>query len=916
MLEKIYTERGLAEYLNALAKDFFSVQGKVDSSRTRSFIEKAREFVRKAHNMGASGVAVCAANSLIIDIVVKLLYDKFCMKKNEFADYAKRNLCIVALGGYGRSELCPQSDIDITFIYGSEHFSRIEDFKTAIVDEIMYGLWNCGLKLSHSSRTRMETLEDTDKDILIRTSFLDARLICGNEILFGKLKKSLSVLFRRKASEHILELLRLKCARHAKYEWTAYVQEPNIKNGIGSLRDFQTMIWIGMLRFKSDSFRSLVSSGYITAKEYALAKKSQKFLLRVRNEMHYNSGRENDLMDLNTQSILAANLGFKQLPSGSREGIFMRKVYFAFRDIDSISKASRKRLGIRLPKDILQKIEPYALQPSNITRAYSDGFVIRNGVIFYKSKSVFKRKPSRLIKLFRYAQEKQCALSESLEVLIKDSIHLIDDSVRNDATANESFCDILSCNGKVAPYLSLMHYYGVLGAFIPEFGKMTCLVQYEYLHSYTADIHTINTISALDKIFNSSLNEPSYGLYHKVITEIQDASLLYLMLFLHDIGKIKGIKGHAKSGLPIAKEIMERLNISETSKEIVLFMIEHHLSFAKFWQSHDIENQSTLEDFATFIGNEEKLRYLFVITFCDAKGTSKDLWNSYKESLHEMLYFGTLRNLVSDESQIKKFYEDRRDSVYKEILTYEEFAGAEKEISEHFKNLPANYFLFYGIDSLLLHLRLVRMLESKNKGKKGDSFVVDWNDDPSRSLSVVTIVANDQTGLFYKFATAFAYASLNILSSKIITREDAIIIDTFLVTGQSGGPVSNELSKKIFSKALKKTWAEEDLSAEIKAKKSLIARPKSHIKPAVYINKTKKEDMFILEIIAPDKTGLLSDTAKIIYENGFSIRFARINTERNTAYDTFHICKRRKNTLPTQICLDSLHEALMQSFTS
>jgi len=914
MLDKIYTERGLLEYLNTLAKEFFSVRGKVDSSRTRNFIEKAREFVRKAHDNGASGIAVCAANSLIIDIVVKLLYDKFCMQKNEFADYAKRNLCIVALGGYGRNEICPQSDIDLTFIYGSEHFSRIEDFKKAIIDEIMYGLWDSGLKLSHSSRTRMETLEDADKDILIRTSFLDSRLICGNEILFGKLQKSLSVLFRRKASAHILELLRLKCIRHAKYEWTAYVQEPNIKNGIGALRDYQTMIWIGMLRFKSDSLRSLVSSGYITAKEYALAKKSQNFLLRARNEMHYSSGRENDLMDLNTQSVLALKLGFKTDAGGSKEGFFMRKIYFAFRDIDSIAKASRKRLGITLPKDILQMIEPYALQSSNNTRANYDGFAIRNGVIFYKSKSVFKRKPSRLIKLFQYAQERSCSLSESLEVLIKDSIHLIDDSVRNDASANEAFCDILFCKGKVAPYLSQMHYYGVLGAFIPEFGKMTCLVQYEYLHSYTADVHTLNTISALDKIFNSSLSEPAFGLYHKVITEIQDAPLLYLMLFLHDIGKIKGIKGHAVSGLPIAKTIMERLNISETSKEIVLFMIQHHLSFARFWQSRDVENQSALDDFSAFIGNEEKLRYLFVITFCDAKGTSKDLWNSYKESLHEMLYFGTLRNLVSDETQIKKFYEDRRDSVYKEVLTYEEFAGAEKEISEHFKNLPANYFLFYGIDSLLLHLRLVRALESKNKNKKGDGFVVEWSDDPSRSLSVVTIVANDQTGLFYKFASAFAYASLNILSSKIITREDAIIIDTFLITGQSGGPVSNELSKKIFSKALKKTWAGEDLSAEINAKKTLIARPKSNIKPAVYIEKIKKSEVYILEIVVPDRTGLLSNTAKIIYENGFSIRFARINTERNIAYDTFHICKRRKNLSPTETCLDSLYQALMYSF--
>ncbi len=910
-MRKNPSENELLAYVDSLAK--ISFKNGSDSDTVLEYLKTAKTAIKKAHEDGASGTAVCSANSRTVDNLVAALFEKFCDRHCDFAKYAENNLAIVALGGYGRAELCPESDIDITFIYGDEPFEKIAEFKKAVVDEIMYGLWNGKLKLGHSSRTVAESVEDASNEILIKVSLLDARLICGSGRLFGRLQKALWNLFSKTRNEFITGLLRLKKVRHKKYEWTPFYQEPNIKNGIGALRDYQTMVWIGMLKFRVRTVFALAKKGYLKPSEYAHVRRAQKFLLRVRNQMHYEAKRENDVLDLASQVSVAKALGFSSENSNSADETFMRKVYFSFRDIDAVSKASRKRLRIALPPDILAPNEMHYIPPSPVSKLKIDGFVIKNGVLEYAHKSVFKHQPARLIKVFRYAQKYAAPLGERLELLIKDSLGLIDGKLRFDRGACDAFMEIMSATGYVGEYLFLMYYHGVLGKFIPEFGKLTCLVQHEIYHRYTADIHTLNCIFQLDKVFSASVSDGTYGIYHKVCTELQNPSLLYLMLLLHDIGKAYGIRNHSKNGLLSAAIAMERLGVPESDKELVLFIIEHHLDFSRVWQTHDIENGRTTEEFAAAIQSEEKLRYLFIATFCDSKATSPDLWNSYKESLHEGLYYGTLMQLANDEQHVREFYENRKKSAYKDVLTGGEYLGGEDELNKCMAMLPENYFLFHGKDDLLMHLKMIETLEAKEAAGDLNSPVIEWRDDPNRSVSVASIVFRDKPWLFYRYVSAFAYANLSILSCRILIRSDGITMDSFFVTGPDGGFVQSDAAKMVFDKALTRALSGEDLFDEISSLRNFnIKKGGRRIKPVVKISHKDGEKNAILIIEAPDSTGLLSRGARIISQSGFSISYAMVNTDHRMAFDNFHIHS-SDAAVPTRERLEELKKNIMEN---
>lgn len=917
MHKKIPSDKDLLRFIEDNARYAFEKKSLVDAKSIMDFMNFNREQVKKAHIAGSSGKAVCGANSLIIDMIVKALYDKFCAKGDEFADFAKRNLCIVALGGYGRQELCPASDIDISFIYGSEKFHRIKEFKIAVVNEIMDGLWAAKLRLGHSSRTVMETLEDSSKEIFIRTSLLDARLICGSELLYSKLNKSLRSMFRRNKEQHIADLLKLKSTRHQKYDWTVYIQEPNIKNGIGALRDFQTMLWIAMLNYDLADMSTLVRRGYLSLKEYVRLNKVHNFILRVRNQMHYDANRENDLLDLHTQVAIAKELGFKDDEVHSGDENMMTKLFHAFRFIHTTSKMARRRLKIAIPKDLIVSPERYRIVPSHINKLDLDGFMIIDGFIRAKKKTIFEKDPTRLIKVFRYAQRYACGLEDSLIVLIKDNLHLITDEVRKDKTAIKSFLSLINESGSVVKYLYRMHTSEVLGCFIPEFRGLTCLVQHEIYHRYTADVHTLTCIFNLDNIFTSSLSDSVYGIYHKVLTELQDPNLLYIALLLHDIGKSKGTKNHAKNGVPLARSVLERLNFSKEKIDLVLFLVEYHLEFTRVWRSQDIENAQTAENFAKLVKNEELLRYLFILTFCDSMGTSPELWNSYKEFLHEGLYYATLFNLSTDEEQVKAFYEARKNSVYDEILDGKHLSVSKKKLDEYMNALPENYFLYHGKENLLMHLKMINQLEAARK-TAGDykEPIIKWRDDPNRTVSEVSIVFNDKAGLFYKYVMAFACANLNILSCRILTRQDNITLDTFFVTGVEGGFVQNKRAKQMFSEALTSALNGKDLSKQINGHKvygSSAQKSPKRISPRVSVKIEEEKLLVHLAVVAFDATGLLARTVKCINDFGFNISFARINTDKKRAFDSFEIYP--INGIINEETLEALKNALLETLS-
>ena len=430
-----------------------------------------------------------------------------------------------------------------------------------------------------------------------------------------------------------------------------------------------------------------------------------------------------------------------------------------------------------------------------------DGFIVRGRELAAESRTVFESDAVRMIRVFRHCQLLDCTLDFHLAQLIRESLPLMA-NISWSPDASIAFRAILSESGAVYPALHSMHELGVLGRFIPEFDALTCLVQHEFYHRYTADIHTLNAIRELDLIFTEA--DPIRLKYRSVLHEITDPALIYLTLLLHDIGKAEGIQNHSAAGVRLVGPIMERLAVSPRGRELVSFVIKNHLAMARFWQKRDVDDPKTSASFAELVGDPERLRCLYVHTFCDARGTSSDLWNSYKDTLHTTLYRNTLERLRRG-AAIDESYEEKRKMTQQELIARRIPGISDDEIAAHFNLLPDRYFILTDGSEITLHIQMVnKLLKSISATDSVGSLrpVVDWKDDLNRSLTVVNVVTWDRAGLFYKLAGAFSVAGLNILGAKVISRTDHIAIDTFYVVEPGRGVVQNAAAQESFAKII------------------------------------------------------------------------------------------------------------------
>ena len=412
------------------------------------------------------------------------------------------------------------------------------------------------------------------------------------------------------------------------------------------------------------------------------------------------------------------------------------------------------------------------------------------------NKKVFKDAPVRLIRIFRYMQQFGASLDMELMYLISRSIPLIDSELINSAAAAKSFCSILRSPGEVYPVLNLMHELGVLGRYLPEFGQLTCMVQHEYYHRYTADQHVLRTIKHCDDVFLK--NDSVSANYEKELRKNDDPLLLYLILLLHDIGKAEGIKDHDANGVRIAKPILDRYGINEEQQEQILFIIGNHLEMARIWQRHDLDDPQTSASFAELVENPQKLRFLYVHTYCDARGTAPTLWNSYKDSMHRALYLATM-DQFQEQQVIDQKRKEHIQMLHTKLISKEIVGISNDEIEAHFSLLPERYFINTSEEEIELHLRMVNRLLTQIQGAESVGSltpIIDWRDDHDLNMTVVNVVTWDRAGLFYKLAGALTLAGVNIASTKAISRNDHISIDTFYVVDPEGGVITNAKAER------------------------------------------------------------------------------------------------------------------------
>jgi len=890
--------------------------GQSDTARLqdiKEFVRLEKEMLQRYHLKGDSGLRLTRARSIIIDVLIQNLFS-YALRVAEESLVRIKPMCVLATGGYGRGELNPHSDIDIMFLYPRSSMGKSLDLlKETMTKEILYPLWDTGMKVGHASREVKEALIEAQRDIRNKNSMLDARYICGDRKVAQKfITKFLKHCRKRKPGDYLSELHEHQQSRRIEKGNTVFLQAPDLKNGVGGLRDYQGVLWMAKVKFEDDDpITSLIKRRYLNENEAKSFQEAYSFLLRVRNELHFRSKRPVDVLHLEKQPEVALGLGYTDEDIFPRVEKFMGDFYARANTIHQLSNLLEQRLlrsisGNTGSISFRSVLSAYRASPSEKV----DGFDLQNGELHTDNRKIFDEDPERMLRLFRHSQRLSVPFSPSLRSLVRNRLSLIDASLINSSSANVTFRSILQEVGNVAPTLMEMHDLGVLGRFVPEFGRLTCKVQHDLYHRFTADVHVLRCIEILDQVFQGK--RPGSEHYLEALRKNEVPGLLYLILFIHDLGKDRGPKGHCERGVELGKTLMQRLGISEEMHDRVLFVVLNHLEMVRFANKFDLDDSEVIDSFASFSEGEQRLRFLYVHTYCDANGTAADLWNSHKEELHTQLFTNTMK--VLEGKRARKDPNELRES-FKDL----EVSGVSREsILEHLDQVPVRYFSHTGREEVALHIDMVQKYSSQ--GGSASSPVVSWRNDLRRTMTVVDVVITDQTGLFEKITGALAVTGLNILGARAITRNDGLAIDVFYVEGENGGIVEDSTVRSFFEDTLEsflsgKDCPTEQISTHRKKKEksktfSTTDKFGATIPPQVDVYRDISLGRTIVEVRAADRIGLLHLISKHIADAGFSILFARVATEQGIATDVFNIEPLEKGSVASSRTFLDLREKL------
>ncbi|MEI6390882.1 MAG: [protein-PII] uridylyltransferase [Verrucomicrobiota bacterium] len=872
-------------------------------ARYKGFLKVETHRLKLVHRAGAGGLKVCHARAAILDVLLRSLWDAAKGGLSTEAQQEFPPLALVAIGGYGRAELNPHSDIDFMFLHSRQVAAGTRPLPhlARIIDGLLYPLWDINLKVGHSVRSIEDSVKIANSDMQSKTSLIEARLIAGDEALFKKFQTTLiSKCVKGHEAEYIAMRLKDQAQRRAKFGNSACMQEPNLKNGCGGLRDFQNLLWMAFFKYHTGSLKDLQTHEFIGESERKQLDTAYDFLLRVRTEVHYHVNRATDVLGKNLQPAIAHNLGYHERSITKRIEIFMRDLYRHSRNIFLITRTIEQRLALlpqprRLPTFSfparLSGLFPGGRKPANEP---IDGFKFLDGEILATSNRVFRDQPRRMMRVFLYAQQRGLRLHPDLAQLIRNELALVDRAFLADEHARESFLAILNQRGSVAPILRAMHEVDLLGKYVPEFGKLTCLVQHEFYHQYTADEHTLVCVEQLDRIWEAKA--PPYNTYTPLLQKLERPFVLYLALLLHDVGKADGHGNHAESSRRLALRAAKRLGLDDAATQMLTLVIEHHLLMASVSQRRDLDDPAVIRQFAKEVRNPETLSLLTLHTFADAQATSDKLWNGFKDLLLGSLHHKALQ-LMTGGGEFALAEEKQRESLMQEVRRLVPEQLSEAELQAHFATLPPRYFQIHPAKDILADLVLAHRFMQLQVSEKENPLapVVNWHNEPDRAYNAVKICTWDRAGLFHKIAGSLSAAGLTILSAQIFTRTDDIVLDTFFVadaiTGDLAGPEQRERFQTVLDKAL--TGEELDFHELLGRQK--ITRPLyqayigEEIPTRIHFDNDASEARTLIEIETEDRIGLLYAISQTLTELAVDISAAKICTGKGAASDSFYV---------------------------
>ncbi|MGO9528580.1 MAG: [protein-PII] uridylyltransferase [Verrucomicrobiia bacterium] len=862
----------------------------------KKFLKVEEHRLRMLHRAGGGGREIAQGRAHVLDVVLRHVFQAADENyRQTHPEVAEVSVSLVAIGGYGRGELSPYSDIDIMFLHDSTaQATAHHPYLKEMVEQVLYMLWDVGLKVGHSTRSVDEAITQANQDMQSKTSMIESRWLVGNEKIYESFQQALvKDCVKGHEDEYIAARREDQRSRHEKFGDTVYLQEPNVKAGCGGLRDFQNLTWMAFFKYGCRKLSELRQRGFVEPTEQRQLDAAYDFILRVRNAMHYMTNRACDVIGIGLQPQIATEFGYRHHDLLRRTEAFMRDYYTHSRNIFLLTNALADRMALQPAKSSrFSSLLRRSRKPEEV-----DGFLLRDGMISASGPTIFKQDPLRLIRVFHYVQQRDVELSPELRSQIRQNLKLVDRSFRCSQQARDVFLAILQHKGQVARILRRMHEVEFLGKYIPEFGRLTCLVQHEFFHRYTADEHTIQVIENLDRIIDAT--EPPHASYKKIFQHVERPHVLYLALLLHDVGKAANVEHHAEASLEMARRVAQRLRLDDDETSQLLFLVRDHLKLSMLSQRRDIDDQSTIDAAAHIVRDEVNLNTLMLLTFADAAGTSIKTWTEWKEALLWQLYRRTKQTLTGAE-RVRDILSRRIEQLYGEVSAELKDKLPLEEIYSHFELMPASYYINTSAAEITRHLMVIhRFLTRQLEVEEAEDAlvpVVDWQSFPAQSYSQVSICTWDRLGLFSKICGSFASAELNILRANIYTRSDHVVLDMFDVCDKNLAAVTDQRAIQTAEGMLERMLSDREKIkfADVLKRLRAIRGPapgirEVHIPTLISFDNETSKRRTIIEIQTEDRLGLLYAITHTLSELGLDISFAKISTEKGAAIDTFYV---------------------------
>lgn len=836
----------------------------------REHLQEVKERLYQIHRAGASGQSIVDAYTGVID---RLLCSLFQAASDAYAERFSRldqRCAVIAQGGYGRAELNPGSDIDLLFLCEPSRGAYIEN----VAERICYTLWDTGLQVGNAMRSLKECVRLSARDLKVKTALLDARFLCGDESLYHTFAATMdNEVLKRGADRFFKEKLVESDERHGRYGDSVYLLEPHLKEGEGGLRDLHTALWMAKVKFKTNKLDELVQKGVITDRERSEIEEARDFLFRVRNGLHFITGQHQDQLRFEYQERVAAELGFKDLPNSQAVEQFMRQYY--------LHAATVGRFGAEIIERSIGKPQPYRFMARFSRREIRPGVSIAGGTLSLNGSAALHEDPGNLIRIFHDAQRHGAEISNGTKRLLRGHLDILDDTVRRDPRLVGAFFDILRESDKVSGTLSEMHDAGVLGAFLPEFGNLLCMVRRDHSHTYTVDQHSLRGVGELEQL-RSGVHKDEYPLLTQVMREIDGVDIVLLSMLLHDIGKGHGSR-HSERGAAKVPQIADRLGLNEDDTAQLRFLVAQHLTMSQLAQGRDIHDQKLIVDFARLVETPDNLKKLYVLTFADMRAVGPRIWSSWHDMLIKELFLQTLEVLERGEFSVEE-HAKRVGRVKKRIASS---VGGSAQATGFLRDMPDRYFLGTAEESIVHHFDLVANLN-------GVRVVTEVKHSPQRGFSEFTVVTADRPGLFAILTGVLLAHGMNILSASINTSLSGLAVDIFRISHDDQPDVAQKPEKwervrDVLGRVLAGQEDVRDLVARAQPSRLLRRRVGPRIREAVDIDNEVSDRFTVIDVYWYDRVGLLFAIADALYRLDLSVHLAKITTHVGHVLDVFYV---------------------------